>query len=119
MAKITYTNKVDKRVTNVPEKNKVTAADMNEIKTSVNEIYDLLQNAVIPTSFAITESDFDGDIYANSLLVNKTPMSDFYVIANNGSGTLLSITSENFNSNTGTLTILPDNYYITIYKKII
>ena len=111
MAKITYTNKVDKRVTNVPEKNKVTAAGMNEIKTSVN--------AVIQTSFAITESDFDGDIYANSLLVNKTPMSDFYVIANNGSGTLLSITSENFNSNTGTLTILPDNYYITIYKKII
>lgn len=119
MAKITYTNKVDKRITNVPEKNKVTAANMNEIKTSVNSIYDLLQNAVIPISFAITSSDFDGDTYTNTMLVNKVAMTDFYIMANNGSGTLLSIKPSEFNSNTGTLTIQPDNYYITIYKKII
>ncbi len=119
MAKITYANKVYRRTTDVPEIYKITAGNMNEIKTSVNSLYDLLQNAVIPISFAITSADFDGDIYTNTLLVDKVAMTDFYVMANNGSGTLLSIKPSEFNSNTGTLTILPDNYYITIYKKII
>ena len=40
MAKITYTTKVDNQVSELPSINKVTAADMNEIKTSVNELYD-------------------------------------------------------------------------------
>jgi hypothetical protein len=40
MAKINYTNKVDNQVSELPSINKVTAADMNEIKTSVNAIYD-------------------------------------------------------------------------------
>jgi hypothetical protein len=40
MAKIDYTNKVDNQVSELPSINKVTAADMNEIKTSVNAIYD-------------------------------------------------------------------------------
>lgn len=42
MAKITYTTKADNVVSELPEINKVTAANMNEIKTSVNAVYDTL-----------------------------------------------------------------------------
>jgi len=42
MAKITYTNKTDNQTSALPAINKVTAADLNEIKTSVNDIYDTL-----------------------------------------------------------------------------
>lgn len=40
MAQITYTTKVDNQASELPAINKVTAADMNEIKASVNELYD-------------------------------------------------------------------------------
>jgi hypothetical protein len=40
MSKITYTDKVDNTVSQLPDINKVKAADLNEIKTSVNAIYD-------------------------------------------------------------------------------
>ena len=40
MDKITYANKVDTRTTTVPEKNKVTASTLNQIKTIVNQIVD-------------------------------------------------------------------------------
>jgi len=42
MAKITYTNKTDNQTSALPDINKVTAADLNEIKTSVNDLYDTL-----------------------------------------------------------------------------
>ena len=42
MAKIAYTSKADNVVSGLPEINKVTAANMNEIKTSVNDLYDTL-----------------------------------------------------------------------------
>ena len=40
MSKITYTDKVDNTVSELPDINKVKAADLNEIKESVNAIYD-------------------------------------------------------------------------------
>jgi len=40
MAKITYTSKIDNQTSVLPAVNKVAAADMNEIKTSVNSLYD-------------------------------------------------------------------------------
>ena len=40
MSKITYTDKVDNTVSQLPDINKVKAADLNEIKESVNAIYD-------------------------------------------------------------------------------
>jgi hypothetical protein len=40
MAQITYSTKVDNQASELPAINKVTAADMNEIKASVNELYD-------------------------------------------------------------------------------
>ena len=40
MSKITYTDKVDNVISALPNINKVKAADLNEIKDSVNAIYD-------------------------------------------------------------------------------
>ena len=40
MAKITFTDKIDNQTSALPAINKVTAADLNEIKTSVNAAYD-------------------------------------------------------------------------------
>jgi len=40
MAKITYTTKIDNQTSALPAVNKVAAADMNEIKTSINLLYD-------------------------------------------------------------------------------
>ena len=42
MAKITFTNKTDNSTSALAEIYKVTAANVNEIKTSVNAIYDTL-----------------------------------------------------------------------------
>lgn len=42
MAKITFTNKTDNQTSELAEIYKVTAANVNEIKTSVNAIYDTL-----------------------------------------------------------------------------
>ena len=40
MAKIIYTNKVDNQISSLPDVNKITASDVNEIKESVNSLYD-------------------------------------------------------------------------------
>lgn len=116
MAKITYTAKEDRRTVDVPEVNKVTAANMNEIKTSVNALYDLVAQVLIPTSFAITSADFAGDTYTNAMLVGKTPVTGFNVFTNDGSGVLLKYNDGyTFNSGTGTITTPAGNYRIEIY----
>jgi len=40
MAKINFQSKIDNQISELPEINKVTAANVNEIKTSVNSLYD-------------------------------------------------------------------------------
>ena len=40
MSKITFIDKIDNKVSSLPEENKLTAGDVNEIKNSVNTIYD-------------------------------------------------------------------------------
>ena len=40
MAKIIYTNKIDNQISSLPDINKITASDVNEIKDSVNNLYD-------------------------------------------------------------------------------
>lgn len=40
MAKITFTAKVDNQISELPDINRVSAADVNEIKESVNSLYD-------------------------------------------------------------------------------
>jgi hypothetical protein len=119
MAKITYTTKEDRRTVDVPEVNRVTAANMNEIKASVNALYDRLEAALVPVSFAITSADFAGDTYQNALLVGKTAVTGFNVFTNDGSGVLLKFNDcYTFNSGTGTLTMSAGNYRIEVYKAL-
>lgn len=40
MSKITFIDKIDNKVSSLPDENKLTAGDVNEIKNSVNYIYD-------------------------------------------------------------------------------
>jgi hypothetical protein len=61
MAKINYTDKIDSEIRNVPNINKVTAADMNEIKASVNVNVDdialaktALQTSLVTTNLPIS-----------------------------------------------------------------
>lgn len=120
MDKITYTNKEDRRTTDVPAINKVVAADMNQIKTVVNAIVDKLDLAKIPQSVAITSADFAGDTYTNTLLIGKTPVTDFNVWTNDGSGVLLKYTDGyTFVSGTGTITMASGNYRLEIYKNLV
>ena len=120
MAEITYATKVDRRTLDVPETEKVTAANMNEIKASVNALYTAINSVKVPTSFAITPSDFTGDVYTDTRLIGKTPVTDFNVWSNNGSGVLLKYTDGyTFNAGTGTLTMPQDDYRIEIYVNLV
>lgn len=120
MAKINYNTKEDLRALDVPEVNKVTAANMNEIKASVNALYDYLNSVKVPTSFAITSSDFAGSTYTDTRLIGKVPVTDFNVYSNNGSGVLLKNTDGyTFNTGTGTLTMPADDYRIEIYVNLV
>jgi len=120
MDRITYTNKEDRRTSGIPAKNKVVAADMNEIKSVVNAIIDKLDTAKIPQSIAITSADFSGDVYINTLLINKTPVTDFNIWTNDGSGVLLKYNDGyTFTSGTGTVTMPSGNYRLEIYKNLV
>jgi len=117
---ITFEDKEDRRLTDLPRKYKIVADDMNQLKSAINNIYDSLALAVIPIAFTVTAADFEGNTYTNMMLVNKTPMVDFYIQTNDGSGTLLSLNNGfTFNSNTGVVEMTAANYYITIYKKLL
>lgn len=116
MARITYTDKADRRTLPYSAENKVVAADMNEIKAAVNALYDLMDTIKIPTSFAITSGDFSGSTYQDARLVDLTPVTDFNVWSNEGSGVLLKNTDGYaFATATGTLTMEPGDYRIEIY----
>jgi hypothetical protein len=40
MGKVTFDDKVDIRINNLPEKNKVTASTINDLKNGINALYD-------------------------------------------------------------------------------
>ena len=40
MAKVTFQDKVDTRISNLPEVNKITASTINELKNGINALYD-------------------------------------------------------------------------------
>lgn len=67
MSKITYSNKNDINTTATPEVNKVTAANMNEIKTVVNNNDDTLENTNVILS----------NIKGKILWTNPNPTSSF------------------------------------------
>ena len=118
--KITYTDKADRRTTSVDPTNKVVAADMNEIKTKFNALCDIVDQLRKPVVYVITSANFSGSNYQNSELVNKTPMEDFKVFTNGGSGVLIKEEDGGFSfvGATGTLTMTPDNYLIEVYKQL-
>lgn len=119
MAKIAFDNKVDRRVLDVPDINKVTAEDMNEVKASVNALYDLLDSAYIPKNISITSASFSGSNYTNTLLIDKTAMVDFNVFTNDGSGVLLKVDDGyTFTTGVGRLTMEPGNYIIQLNVKL-
>jgi hypothetical protein len=65
---------------------------------------------------SITAADFTGSDYTNPSLVNQTPVTNFSVFSNDGSGALLKEgKAYTFNTVTGTLTMTPGNYTIFIY----
>ncbi len=119
MAKITYTDKSDYRVITAAPENKVVAADMNEIKDSVNALYDLMDSLYIPLNVSIEAVDFAGSTYQNNDLIDLTPMVDFNVFTNLGSGVLLQNgDGYTFVAGTGTITTEADSYIIQIWKKL-
>lgn len=119
MARITFTDKEDRRTLSIPEINKVTAANMNEIKDSVNALYDYLDSVKVPISFAITTSDFAGSTYVDVRLIGLTPVDDFNIWTNEGSGVLLKYTDGyTFAAGTGTVTMEPGDYRIEIYTSL-
>lgn len=64
MAKITYEDKVAiKEQTAIPEINKITAENMNEIKEVVNELDDTAIKTYSGTSAPSDDLGKDGDIY--------------------------------------------------------
>ena len=80
MAKITYADKIDRRLVQLPNENKVTAGDLNEIKESVNAIYDgnldVIENSlsVLPKYESEVDAIADGLMQGDSWFdkVNKT-----------------------------------------------
>jgi hypothetical protein len=67
MAKITFTNKTDNSTSALAEIYKVTAANVNEIKTSVNALYDTLGGFVCyeDTTTAVTPINLGVDTYTD------------------------------------------------------
>lgn len=117
--KITFENKEDRRVSSLPRKNKVIAADINEIKSVVNAIADKVDEIKMPQSVAITAADFAGNAYVNTALIGKTPVVDFNLWTNDGSGVLLKYEDGYaFNAGTGTITTEAGNYRLEMYIKL-
>lgn len=120
MDRITYQDKEDRRTTTIASKNKVVATDMNEVKSVVNAIIDKVETIKIPQSLALTASDFAGNTYTNTMLIDKTPVTDFNVWTNDGSGVLLKYNDGyTFVAGTGTITMEAGNYRLEIYKNLV
>lgn len=68
------------------------------------------------TVFVITSADFTAGTYQDNRLIGKTPVTDFSVFTNEGSGVLQKLNDGyTFDTVTGTLTMPAGNYQIEIY----
>lgn len=114
---ITYADKSDRReFSDVPENEKVVAANMNELKTKFNALsakVDALRN---PSIVTITDADFSGSYYQNTLLIGLTPATDFKLFTNGGSGTILPESAFAFSAELGRITIEAGDYVLLITK---
>ena len=85
MAKITYTDKVDLNTTAVNAVNKVSAADINEIKDSINALYNIPGWA----NYADTGGDLVVSTSDTLLTIDKNTSIETYLpLSIRGSGTL-------------------------------
>ena len=98
MATITYTTKSDSRtLSGVSAANKVSAADMNEIKTSVNALYEAPFNAQTGTTYTLVIGDASkivtmSNASANTLTVPPNssvafPLGTQILVIQKGAGT--------------------------------
>lgn len=120
MPLITYSDKVDNQVSPLPEINKVTAGNMNEIKNAINAIETALLSAGIVQfiQVTITSSDFAGSNYTNANLVGLTS-AQFQLFSDDGSGVLLKEGDAfTFSSMLGRITTDAGNYRLNIFKPI-
>lgn len=119
MAAITYTNKVDNRTSSLAEVNKVTAANMNEIKTSVNVVY---SNAARVSNTAIAAGDFSGSVYTNLPLLGWLTVYTSLNIWSLDTGNILKNTTDfSYNSGTGAITMVAGagNYLIQVVLPLV
>jgi hypothetical protein len=100
---------------------------MNEIKASVNALYDIIANFRQPLVFFLTAASFSGNNYTDAVnLINSKPGGatmiagkDFQLYTNSGSGVLLNPgDGYTFDSLLGRITTTPDNYILIIQKQI-
>lgn len=88
MAKITFNNKETFKQNDLPDKNKVTADDVNEIKTSVNALYDSVNLKSDKTYVdaeilvKVDKSQLPEKLYGTDVGGNQV-MYDIYSIVNN------------------------------------
>ena len=79
MAKITYEDKVDVLVSSLPNKNKINAGDMNQIKNSVNELETDIANGLSEAKI-YTDTKIDQlEIGCANLLLNTQKPSGYLV----------------------------------------
>ena len=121
MARITFDDKEDRLEQPYQRKNLVIGADVNEIKASVNALYDLMGQIKKPIVYSITSTDFTGPYFTKTDTVGLTPMVDFQLYSNEGSGVLLSEGTGkgySFNAALGRITTDSGNYILIIFKPL-
>lgn len=101
--------------------------DWNDVSTpagmtSAQDVYDFIVRLMRgkTLTITITSADFTVNDILNvnvtALLKNKTDRTDFIVLTDDGSGTLIKQTSSyTFDSATGVITTDPGNYFILIF----
>ena len=101
----------DNRTSSLAAINKVTAADMNEIKTSVNSVY---SNAKRVLHLAITSADFSGSVYTNVSLIGQSYYTQFNIWSYDTGNILKYTTDFTFDIATGAVTMVAGagNYLI-------
>lgn len=123
MAKIAFENKEDRLTNSLATKYKVVAADMNEIKTSVNALYDFMDNLRQQVVEIVVAGDFSGGYVDIAAAAGLTADEDIFVYTNEGSGVLLTEgTGESdgyvFATGNGRFTMTPASYRIVIFKPL-
>lgn len=123
LQQITFTTKEDRLTNSLEDKYKVTAADMNEIKTKFNAVVAALESARQRLVFNVVAGDFTGGYIDIAQAAGLTADTDIFVYSNEGSGTLMSEGTDPadgyvFATGNGRFTMTPGSYRIVIFKPL-